>query len=125
MEAQEQALQTRWFRSQIQKEDVSPKCCLCDEEVEALRHLSSGCTKLSNKGPYEKRHDRMGLRVYWELCQQNGIACSVNWFEKVSDTVWRSEGGQFEIWWDRPIKTTVKLDHNRPDVILINRQDNE
>ena len=37
----------------------------------------------------------------------------------------RSENGQFEIWLDRPIETTVKLDHNRPDVILINRQDNE
>ena len=82
MTAQEQALRTRWFRSQIQKEDVSPKCHLCDEEVETVRHLSSGCTKLS-KGPYKRRYDRMGLHVYWELCQQNGIGCSVTWFEEV------------------------------------------
>ena len=82
MTAQEQALRTRWFRSWIQKEDVSPKCCLCDEEVETVRHLSSGCTKLS-KGPYKRRYDRMGLHVYWELCQQNGIGCSVTWFEEV------------------------------------------
>ena len=61
----------------------------------------------------------------WELCQQNRIGCSVNWFDEVPDTVRRSEDGQFEIWLDRPIETTVKLDHNRPDVILINRQDNE
>ena len=33
--------------------------------------------------------------------------------------------GQFEIWWDRPIETTVKLEHNIPDVILINRQHKE
>ena len=33
--------------------------------------------------------------------------------------------GQFEIWWNRPIETTVKLEHNGPDVILINRQDKE
>ena len=82
MTAQEQALRTRWFRSWIQKEDESPKCCLCDEEVETVRHLSSGCTKLS-KGPYKRRYDRMGLHVYWELCQQNGIGCSVTWFEEV------------------------------------------
>ena len=96
----------------------------CDEEVDTVRHLSSGCTKLS-KGPYKRRHDRIGLGVCWELCWQNGIGCSVNWFEEVSDTVWRSEDGQFKIWWDRPIETTVKLDHSRPNVILINQQDNE
>ena len=61
----------------------------------------------------------------WELCQQNGIGCLVNWFDEVPDTVRRSEDGQFEIWLDTPIETAVKLDNNRPDVILINRQDNE
>ena len=30
MTTQEEALQTPWFRSQIQKEDVSPKCRLCN-----------------------------------------------------------------------------------------------
>ena len=33
MAAQKQALRTRWFRSRIQKKDVSPKCRLCDEEI--------------------------------------------------------------------------------------------
>ena len=122
MAAQEQTLQIRWFRSLIQKEDVSQKCRLCDEEVETVCHLLSGCTKLS-KAPYKRRHDRMGLCVYWELCQQNGIGCLVNWVEKVPDTLQWSEDGQFEIWCDRPIESTFKLDHNRPDVTLINRQD--
>jgi len=85
MAAQEQALRTRWFRSRIQKEDVSPKCRLCEVEVETVRHLSSGCTKLS-KGPYKRRHDRMGLRVYWELCGQYGIGRSEKWYEEVPDT---------------------------------------
>ena len=67
----------------------------------------------------------MRLRVYWELCQKYGIGCANIWFEKVPDTVQRSEDGQFEIWWDRPIETTIKLENNRPDVIVINRQDKE
>ena len=37
----------------------------------------------------------------------------------------KSEDGWFEIWWDRLIDTVPKLDHNRPDVILMNRQGNE
>ena len=67
----------------------------------------------------------MGLRVYWELCQKCGISCANKWFEEVPNTVRSSENGWFEIWWDRPIETTVNLEHNRPDVILINRQDKE
>ena len=62
----------------------------------------------------------MGLRVYWELCRKYGIGCANNWFEEVPDTVRRSEYGQFELWWDRPIETTVKLEHNRPNVIFMN-----
>jgi len=124
MAAQEQALRTQWFRAKIQKENVSPKCRLCDGEDETVRHLSAGCTKLS-KGPYKRRHDHMGLRVYWEVCRQYGVRCADKWYEEVPDTVRRSKDGQFEIWWDRPIETTVKLDHNRPDLVIINRQDNE
>ena len=124
MAAQEQALRTRWFRAKVQKENVSPKCRLCDGVDETVRHLSAGCAKLS-KGPYKRRHDRMGLRVYWELCVQYGVECASKWFEEVPDTVRKSKDGQFEIWWDRPIETTVKLDHNRPDIVVINRQDNE
>ena len=67
----------------------------------------------------------MGIRVYWELCRKYGISCANNWFEEVPDTVQSSENGQFEIWWDRPIETTVKLERNRPDVILIKRQHKE
>ena len=67
----------------------------------------------------------MGLRVYWELCRWYGIECASKWFEEGPETVRKSKDGQFEIWWDRPIETTVKLDHNRPDLVIINRQDNE
>ena len=41
------SLRTRWFRSQIQKEDVSPKCRPCDVEIEKVLHLSAGYTKNS------------------------------------------------------------------------------
>ena len=67
----------------------------------------------------------MGLKVYWELCRQYGVKTSDKWYEEVPDTVRISEDGQYEVWWDRPIETTVKLEHNRPDVVVINREDNE
>ena len=37
----------------------------------------------------------------------------------------KRKDGQCEVWWDRPIETTIKLEHNRPDVVILNREDNE
>ena len=48
----------------------------------------------------------------------NGNLCHVDSHVEVRV----SEDGMFEIWWDRPVETANKLDHNRPDVVLIDRR---
>ena len=63
----------------------------------------------------------MGLRVYWELCKKYGVKCADVWYKEVPDEVRVSEDGQVEIWWDRSVETTQKMDHNRPDVTVVNR----
>ncbi|KXJ09461.1 Retrovirus-related Pol polyprotein from type-1 retrotransposable element R2 [Exaiptasia diaphana] len=118
--AQEQALRTRFFRATIQKEAVDPKCRVCGKEVESVGHLASGCSGLAQK-EYRRRHDRMGLRVYWELCRKYGVKCADVWYKEVPDEVRVSEDGQVEIWWDRGVETTQKMEHNRPDVTVLNR----
>ena len=62
--AQEQVLRTRFFRATIQREDIDPKCRVCCKEVESVGHVASGCSVLAHR-EYRRRHDRMGLRVYW------------------------------------------------------------
>ena len=83
-------------------------------------HLASGCSKLAQR-EYKRRHDRMGLGVYWELCKKYGMKYSSRWYEEVPEAVRLSKDGNFELWWDRSVETTQKLDHNRPDIVLINR----
>ena len=118
--AQEQALRTRFFRSEIEKEkDVDPKCRVCGKEVESVGHLASGCSGLAQR-EYKRRHDRMGLRVYWELCRKYGLDCADSWYKEVPDEVRKSTDGEIEIWWDRSVETTQKLEHNRPDVTVLN-----
>ena len=124
MAAQEQALRTRWYRSCIQKEEIEQSCRACGKGKETVRHLTSACEVLS-KGPYKKRHDTMGLRIYWELCGIYGIQRTDNWFAEVPDGVRTSKDKQYEIWWDLPIQTTIKLEHYRPDVVVLNHKDNE
>ena len=124
MAAQEQALRTRWYRSCIQKEDVDECCRVCGKGKETVRHLTSACEKLA-KGPFKRRHDTMGLRIYWELCGIYGIQRTDNWFSEVPDGVRTSKDKKYEIWWDINIQTTIKLEHYRPDIVVLNHEDNE
>jgi len=112
--AQEQALQTRLLRATVFREDVDRMCRMCGKVAESVGHLASGCSVLAGK-EYRRRHDRMGLRVYWELCRANDIKCAPNWYEEVPDTVRAKADCSVEIWWDRSVQTTKALKHNRPD----------
>ena len=119
--AQEQALRTRFKRNRIEHEDVDPLCRVCRKQVESVAHLASACGGLAQK-EYKRRHDRMGLRVYWELCRRYEVKCAGKWFEEVPEEVRVNEAGDVEIWWDRGIHTTKPMEHNRPDVVVVDRR---
>ena len=46
---------------------------------------------------------------------------SERWFEEVPNDMRMSEDGKTKIWWDRAVETTTKLEHNRPDVVVVGR----
>ena len=50
-------------------------CRVCGKTVESVGHLASGCGGLAQR-EYKRRHDRMDLRVYWELCRRYWIKCA-------------------------------------------------
>ena len=118
--AQEQAIKTNWLTSRISGGEVDNRCRICRKFPETVAHVATGCKILAQR-EYKKRHDRMGLRVYWELCKKYGMQHSHRWYEETPEAVRVSNCGRFEIWWDKPVNTSKRLDHNRPDVILIDR----
>ena len=68
----------------------------------------------------------MGLRIYWELCGVfMGYHALTNGLQKSLMVSEHLEDKRYEIWWDIPIQTTVKLEHYRPDVVVLNHEDNE
>jgi len=70
----------------------------------------------------KKRHSRTGLRVYWEFWKMHGVkVSSEKWYEE-REKVRKSEVGEYEIWWDRAVETPKRLDHNRPDVVVIHKK---
>ena len=118
---QEQASRTRCLRATIEKEKIDVNCRRCRKVTETVQHLASGCSTLA-QSDYRKRHDRMGLRVYWEVCKKYGVKCARRWYEEVPEEVRVSKDRKFEVWWDRSVETAEQLEHNRPDLVIINRE---
>jgi len=47
---------------------------------------------------------------------------SEKWYEECPEKLRRSECGEYEIWWDMAVETPKSLDHNRPDVVVIDKK---
>ena len=70
--AQEQALRTNAIKHKIDKTSETPRCSLRGEADETVRHIPSRCKKLA-QSEYRKRHEKVALRVHWEMCRKHGI----------------------------------------------------
>ena len=122
--AQEQAIRTNYRSRKLYKEKdvngelISDKCRVCGKEVETVNHVAGGCGVLM-EGPGTVRHDRVGLRVYWELCRKYEVDCSARWYEHKPLPVAMSANGKVKIFWNvlHPCDATVK--HNKPDVVVV------
>ena len=117
---QNQATRTRWTEKNIYNEDVSPKCRMCDERDETIAHVVSEC-KVFAQNEYKKlRHDKVAAILHWELCKKYGFALSGKSYEHFVDKERKVlENDRAKLLWDWSVQTDVKLDHNKPDLILL------
>ena len=121
--AQEQALRIKLVRATIDGEaDVDPICRVCGQWRETVMHLVGGCGELAKK-QYVKRHDGMGKRVHWELCRKYGIECARKWYDHVPSSICSTKDSDVDIYWDRRVETVSGVEHNRPDVVVIEKSE--
>ena len=116
--AQEQALRTNSIKHSIDKTSETPLCRLCGESTETVWHIVSGCKKLA-QNEYRKRHDKVALRVHWEVCRKYGIECTEKWYDHQPLPI--VENGEVRVTWDMTIYTDKVLKHNRPDITLVHK----
>ena len=107
MAAQEQALRTKGIKASIDKvEGKDGLCRLCGKAQESVQHIVSSCGELAKK-QYLIRHDKMGARIHWELCQKYGIKCEDKWFNHVPSSVCSNEIGNIELFWNKEFNIRV------------------
>ena len=64
--AQDQSLFTRNYQANMLRNGASDKCRFCDNYIEAVDHLVSGCPVLA-PNEYKNRHDRVGQYLHWKI----------------------------------------------------------
>ena len=67
--AQEQALRTNSIKHSLDKTSETPLSRLCGNSTETVEHIINGCKRLAQR-EYRKRHDKVSLRVHWEMCRK-------------------------------------------------------
>ena len=98
-------------------------CRLYSESSETVMHLSSGCP-MSAKWKYRIRHDIVGKQIHWLLLKKSRILARNEWYSHVPNVVTERDGDKVTFYWDKPIKTDWQVSYNRPDVVVIDREEN-
>ena len=76
---QVKALRMNWKRKNIDDQQVSEKCRICEEIDESITHLFAECKKLVQK-EYKQRNDNVARIVHLELCRKFGLVGKVKWY---------------------------------------------
>ena len=113
--AQDQAIRTKWYESNILKTTSDETCRRCGEFRETVEHIVSGCPELA-QGVYLNRHNTIASYIHWWLCHREGLPCSKAWYDHTPEKVLENENTK--ILFDFNIMTDKKIEHRRPDLVI-------
>lgn len=119
---QDQVVPTRTYVRHIMKQRVeSTKCRLCNSAEESVQHLSSGCSAIAGTR-YLTRHDSMGKVVHQLLCLQKHLLHKFTPHHLYSPHP-IEENERYKIYWDLSIVTDRSVEHNRPDMVVWDKEE--
>ena len=70
---------------------------------------------------YKRRHDNVARAVHWKLREEYGLERSEKWYEDTPKSV--VENDRIKILWDVSIQCDHVIKDRRPDIIIINKED--
>ena len=67
--AQDQAIKTNYYRSNIINNSTDAMCRICGQFQETIDHIVAGCPELA-KTEYLHRHDKAASYLHWNICKE-------------------------------------------------------
>ena len=108
------------MRKVVYGENVQSICRVCGATDETVAHFVLECSKLVQKEYKQVRHENITKMIHWKLCEKWGFSKAKKWYIDKSEKVLESE--DCKISWDFPIQTGKILEHNRPDINVIDKK---
>ena len=118
--AQDQALRTNWYNSQILNLTANQQCRRCKQHPETIAHIVSGCSELA-QGVYLKRHNAVASFIHWKICGNEKLTRHDHWYDHDPQKV--VENKDVKVLYDFNIFTDKKIKHRRPDIVIINKKE--
>ena len=78
------------------------------------------CPKLTQI--YKGRHNIVARAIHWDLSGKYGFQRNQRWYDHVPDSVLENE--DHKILWDFSIRTDHEIEARRPDLLIINKREN-
>ena len=119
--AQDQALAVTAIQSAIYSLPVSPLCRVCHTASENIDHLLSSCSPLAAT-MYKRQHDSVARIVHWALSKRFKVDVCCNYWNHKPQSV--SENSRVKLLWDFNIYTDHVLSARRPDIVMIDKNNN-
>ena len=123
---QEQVMPTRVIKKRIwRNSDVeTEKCRLCNNALETISHIVNGCTVLAAT-LYKERHDNVLRGIYYYLLHTNGFTEEwYPWYNLQYVEVVK-ENDICIITWDKEMQTNHYTKYNKPDIIVIYKNEDK
>ena len=108
------------MRNSVYGESIESICHVCGATDETVTHIVSECSKLTQKGYKQVRHDNVAKMLHWKLCEKWGFNKAEKCYIHKPEKALESENCM--ILWDFPIQTDKTLEHNRPDITVIDKK---
>ena len=120
---QEQAITTRYIQRKIHHTTDNDWCRLCRQAAETIHHITSGCVVMAPT-KYLQRHDNVCNYVHDLLLNEFDFKENQTaWYQHQPRTV--EENANAKILWNFAVHTDHALQHNKPDIIVINKTNNK
>ena len=114
--AQDQALNSRYYRKHIIKQGTTDRFKMCHTQPETVEHIISGCQTLAADW-YLNSQNQVAAQLHLDICKHYGTNVqSECWYQHKPEHVVENE--KATILWDSPVITDRHVPCNKPDIVI-------
>ena len=85
--------------------------------------IVSECKELAQNDYEKSRHDKVAAILHWQMYQKYGFPTTAKSHEHFVDKeMGVLENENVKLLWDFPFQTELKIDYNRPDLVLLDKK---